>query len=515
MNSNTSSSNNNKNQNIMRSSMDSIINNQHNNNTNNTNNNNNNNIKLVLPSSFEAANHLKRRSSNDELDSSFYMRIEHATQQPTLAHHSASAADRNYFAAASSHQLHTAGSTASTGHPAMALDDVTSEPCSYSNGAFLASDLWLVQRDVQPAERAVMEKEGLLQRARHNNNAAGAGIERPRHASVSSSTLNANRRPQPLPTMVSTPSSTVHVQDYGVGQQLKQEQLQEEDQEQEQEQQQQLMWKSLKSASSSASPCPSPPSRSPRRRPTMTTMSMTMTDIDMDVDVGMDIDVDEIDVDVDGHVNSDVCDEMSNDDKDDDDDGYHRHHHDHYHHNHDHHQQHNQDIHAGGIELQKQQLVQSQQPDLQPSHTRPHPSPQHAHHNARRQQCRVADDEESPSSLLVSQFFSGAVVGTGMMTTSVDHAYAHTRSDGHLSRRTRRLNTHGVGANACHMAINHLDIAAPLKPTEQGGQFVPQRFVRAGGQHSDGNGRRRASRVRKLGWWFRRVSHRLRMEHET
>lgn len=38
-------------------------------------------------------------------------------------------------------------------------DSVISEPASYSNGAFVASDMWLVQKDVQPAESALADKQ--------------------------------------------------------------------------------------------------------------------------------------------------------------------------------------------------------------------------------------------------------------------------------------------------------------------------------------------------------------------
>lgn len=45
-------------------------------------------------------------------------------------------------------------------------DSVLSEPCSYSNAAFVASDLWLVQRDVQPAEKALVDKDRRRARVR-------------------------------------------------------------------------------------------------------------------------------------------------------------------------------------------------------------------------------------------------------------------------------------------------------------------------------------------------------------
>ena len=34
-----------------------------------------------------------------------------------------------------------------------------SDPCSYSNGIHVASDLWLTQRDVQPTEQALSERD--------------------------------------------------------------------------------------------------------------------------------------------------------------------------------------------------------------------------------------------------------------------------------------------------------------------------------------------------------------------
>lgn len=41
----------------------------------------------------------------------------------------------------------------------MDCDSVISEPASYSNATFVASDLWLVQRDVQPAEQELAHRD--------------------------------------------------------------------------------------------------------------------------------------------------------------------------------------------------------------------------------------------------------------------------------------------------------------------------------------------------------------------
>lgn len=43
-------------------------------------------------------------------------------------------------------------------------DSILSEPCSYSSDAFVASDLWLVQKDVAPAEKELVEKTRMSRR---------------------------------------------------------------------------------------------------------------------------------------------------------------------------------------------------------------------------------------------------------------------------------------------------------------------------------------------------------------
>lgn len=317
-------------------------------------------------------------------------------------------------------------------------DDGISEPCSYSNATFVASDLWLAQRDVQPAEQALLEKDfrrrklkqklaqvTVIQREEQNSQ---SDIEHASDCNLDVWSCSNDK--------VNNANKNIINGD-----------------EQQQQQQQLQPFSSTFSSPPSTCPSPPPPPSSPpssstshtntsRRRasamitttttastasPSSTTNTTTMFDKNKiyDDDLAM--------------IRSVLAADNENEN----------------------------DI--------------------------------------------VSIDDESPSSLLVSQFFSGAVVGSGLLQhhqsdcgTNTTPASLITRSDGHLSRRARRLACHNINNRSTFAN----DVSQPLRQTNHAGQFVHRSTVAAEAEGEQG-GRRLASRVRKIGWWFRRVSHRL------
>lgn len=117
------------------------------------------------------------------------------------------------------------------------------------------------------------------------------------------------------------------------------------------------------------------------------------------------------------------------------------------------------------------------------------------------------DDEEegSPSSLLVSQFFSGAVAGFGSRRLD-DRDRGEFRADGTTFQRKYPERCTGRQTRRFGLSSGRHDLSQPLRQTTHAGQFVEDASY-------DGS-KRRVSRGRRIRWWLRRVSHRFRMEAE-
>lgn len=111
-------------------------------------------------------------------------------------------------------------------------------------------------------------------------------------------------------------------------------------------------------------------------------------------------------------------------------------------------------------------------------------------------------DEESPSSILVSEFFSGAVIGHGSASRDRDRPRDIVPDHRHQRRRFQ-MPSHRHTYDWCHQ---------PLRPTQHAGQFVDPVSHQSSPVEEDP--RRRVSRARRIRWWFRRISHRIHTDHD-
>lgn len=115
------------------------------------------------------------------------------------------------------------------------------------------------------------------------------------------------------------------------------------------------------------------------------------------------------------------------------------------------------------------------------------------------------EDEESPSSLLVSQYFSGAVAGFGSRRLD-DQDRTEFRADGTTFHRKLPERCTGRQTRRFGLSSGRHDLSQTLRQTARAAQFVDDA--------SQDESKRRVSRARRIRWWLRRVSHRFRMEAE-
>lgn len=115
-------------------------------------------------------------------------------------------------------------------------------------------------------------------------------------------------------------------------------------------------------------------------------------------------------------------------------------------------------------------------------------------------------DADSPSSVLVRQYFSGAVAGHGGRHMA-DRDKSSFRADGTTFQRTLPERSYKKFGLSFGKGSNDTCVSQSMGQMKMPGQSLEAAPVEEGSK-------RNVSRARRLRWWIRRVSHRFRLDSD-